>query len=112
MAILATMLMRYDIAPESWSWDMPEKELMGFAAIVPPQRDITVESWPRGRTGTSIGSTNWGTRAQGHRYYVDDQEVSARFLEGAPKVSLNCSRELLHEVHDCSIRLHHIWNPQ
>ena len=44
MAILATMLMRYDIAPESGRWDMPEKELVISAAIMPPKRDITVKS--------------------------------------------------------------------
>ena len=32
------------IAPESWRWDMSEKELVVFAAIVPPKRDITVKT--------------------------------------------------------------------
>ena len=47
MAILATMLMRYDIAPESGGWKMPENELVVFAAIMPPKRDIKVKVTPR-----------------------------------------------------------------
>lgn len=47
MAILATMLMRYDIAPESGKWDMPDKELVVFAAIMQPKRDIKVKVTPR-----------------------------------------------------------------
>ena len=47
MAILATMLMRYDIAPESGRWDMPEKELVVFAAVMPPKKDIKVKVTPR-----------------------------------------------------------------
>ena len=47
MAILATVLMRYDIAPEGGRWEMPEKELVVFAAIMPPKRDIKVKLTPR-----------------------------------------------------------------
>ena len=42
MAILAVVLMRYDVAPESGRWDIPEKELVGFAAIMPSKTDSKV----------------------------------------------------------------------
>lgn len=47
MAILAVMLMRYDIAPDCGWWDMPEKELVVFAATMPPKTDIKVKLTPR-----------------------------------------------------------------
>ena len=55
LAILATMLMRYDIAPEGGRWDMPDKALVVFAAILPPKRDVKVKVTPR--QGWQV---NWG----------------------------------------------------
>ena len=43
MNILAIMLMRYNIAPESRRLDMPEKDLVVSAAIMPPKTGLATE---------------------------------------------------------------------
>ncbi|KAL8730761.1 MAG: hypothetical protein Q9166_003831 [cf. Caloplaca sp. 2 TL-2023] len=47
LAILAIMLIRYDIRPVSGAWKLPENELAVFAAISPPKSDLKVELKPR-----------------------------------------------------------------
>lgn len=47
LAILAILLMRYDIRPVKGGWKLPENELAVFAAISPPKSDLKVELKPR-----------------------------------------------------------------